>query len=143
MFLQNPNHPTIPDEYKNKTNYKNIPKEYLERKIPKGRGMIKWQPFASTPDLYSDIDNQISSQTFKQMPHLSEEQIDNLNIKIHEGYLLQKVCMIKYYKNHDYHIIKCFIKKIYVNEKFMKVYLTDYKKDGTLLFKNIIDVMIE
>ncbi|MGW7998552.1 hypothetical protein ACWEYQ_11375 [Staphylococcus xylosus] len=35
----------IPKEFKNETDYRNIPREYLNPNIPKGRGMVKWQPF--------------------------------------------------------------------------------------------------
>ncbi len=37
----------IPKEFKNETDYRNIPREYLNPNIPKGRGMVKWQPFAT------------------------------------------------------------------------------------------------
>ena len=35
----------IPDQYKHETDYRNIPREYLDTNIPQGRGMIKWAPF--------------------------------------------------------------------------------------------------
>lgn len=35
----------IPDQYKHETDYRNIPREYLDANIPQGRGMIKWAPF--------------------------------------------------------------------------------------------------
>ena len=30
----------IPDQYKHETDYRNIPREYLDANIPQGRGMI-------------------------------------------------------------------------------------------------------
>ena len=40
----------IPDQYKHETDYRNIPREYLDANIPQGRGMIKWAPFAVMPE---------------------------------------------------------------------------------------------
>mgnify|MGYP007027846935 FL=1 len=39
----------IPDKYKNETDYRKIPREYLTQSIPKGRGLVKWAPFATLP----------------------------------------------------------------------------------------------
>lgn len=36
--------PSAPDEYKYETDYRKIPRKYLNSKIPQGRGKIKWQP---------------------------------------------------------------------------------------------------
>lgn len=33
--------PDAPDEYKYKNDYRNIPREYLNPRIPQGRGMVK------------------------------------------------------------------------------------------------------
>ncbi|OLN94366.1 hypothetical protein BMJ13_00070 [Staphylococcus saprophyticus] len=38
-------HPNGPDEYKYTSDYREIPREYLNPRIPKGRGIVKWQPF--------------------------------------------------------------------------------------------------
>ncbi|MEC5417099.1 YolD-like family protein, partial [Staphylococcus hominis] len=45
----------IPDQYKHETDYRNIPREYLDTNIPQGRGMIKWAPFAVMPEQYERI----------------------------------------------------------------------------------------
>lgn len=39
----------LPDEYKNETDYRKIPSEYLDKVIPQGREKINWQPFATIP----------------------------------------------------------------------------------------------
>ncbi|MCC0830758.1 YolD-like family protein, partial [Staphylococcus capitis] len=31
-------------DIKNETDYRNIPREMLDRNIPAGRGMVKWAP---------------------------------------------------------------------------------------------------
>lgn len=35
----------IPEKYQNETDYRNIPRQYLNPRIPKGRGKVKWSPF--------------------------------------------------------------------------------------------------
>lgn len=37
--------PDAPDEYKYEADYCKIPREYLNPRIPQGRGMVKWQAF--------------------------------------------------------------------------------------------------
>lgn len=140
MAYQNPLHPNIPEQYIYETNYRNIPSEYLEKNIPQGRGMIKWAPFATTPGLYNDIDEKINAQNNKDMPRLNEDQIMDINIKIHHYHLQQQVCIIKYYKDFNYHEVKCRIKKIFEYEQYILVELIDYKRDGNMLFSKIISI---
>lgn len=35
----------IPEEYKNETDYRKIPRKYLNPRIPQGVGIVKWAPF--------------------------------------------------------------------------------------------------
>lgn len=43
--------PNAPDEYKYETDYRKIPREYLDQNIPQGRGKIKWKPFVICTNL--------------------------------------------------------------------------------------------
>ncbi|WP_440863409.1 hypothetical protein [Staphylococcus shinii] len=45
----------IPKEFKDETDYRNIPREYLNPNIPKGRGMVKWQPFIICTNLIKNL----------------------------------------------------------------------------------------
>ncbi|HCY1035894.1 TPA: hypothetical protein O0748_002476 [Staphylococcus aureus] len=45
----------IPEEYKYETDYRKIPSEYLNKSIPKGRGMIKWRPFVICTNLIKNL----------------------------------------------------------------------------------------
>lgn len=47
--------PGMPEPYKYETDYRKIPKQYLNSNIPEGRKMIKWAPFASVPQQYEII----------------------------------------------------------------------------------------
>ena len=35
----------IPKQYKDETDYRKIPREYLDSNVPKGRGFVKWLAF--------------------------------------------------------------------------------------------------
>ena len=45
----------IPDQYKHETDYRNIPREYLDANIPQGRGMIKWAAFIICTNLIKNL----------------------------------------------------------------------------------------
>lgn len=47
--------PNAPDEYKYETDYRKIPREYLDQNIPQGRGKIKWQPFVICTNLIKNL----------------------------------------------------------------------------------------
>ncbi|XVL15685.1 hypothetical protein ABLV88_07995 [Staphylococcus equorum] len=44
-----------PDEYKYESDYRNIPREDLNPRIPQGRGMVKWAPFATLPEQHERL----------------------------------------------------------------------------------------
>ena len=52
----------MPDKYKNETDYRKIPREYLNPRIPQGRGMVKWQPFKTMPEQYERLEQYILDQ---------------------------------------------------------------------------------
>lgn len=65
----------LPEQYKYETGYRKIPREYLNSNIPKGRGSVKWQPFAS-----------ILNRMFND-PHINIRYFRNGYIKSIEGYI--------------------------------------------------------
>ena len=75
----------IPDKYKDETDYRKIPREYLDSQIPQGRGMVKWAPFATLPEQFERIHEYILDQDKIQRPTLSEDQLNELNCKMHQA----------------------------------------------------------
>ncbi|MGS0654949.1 YolD-like family protein [Staphylococcus arlettae] len=69
----------LPEPYKYETNYRKIPKEYLNSNIPKGRDLVKWQPFASIPEQYEQIAQYMEDQNKIDKPILSDDQLQKLN----------------------------------------------------------------
>ena len=71
--------PNAPDEYKYETDYRKIPRQYLDANIPQGRGMVKWAPFATMPEQYQQLNDFIEEQNKIAMPSLSDDQFENIN----------------------------------------------------------------
>lgn len=44
------------EPYKYETDYRKIPRKYLKPRIPKGRGNVKWQPLATMPKQYQQLE---------------------------------------------------------------------------------------
>ena len=76
MKIINPN---APDEYKYETDYRKIPSEYLNPRIPKGRGKVKWAPFATIPEQHERLKQYTEDQNKVDKPQLSDHQLSELN----------------------------------------------------------------
>lgn len=74
--------PNAPDEYKYETDYRKIPREYLNPRIPQGRGMVKWLAFKTLPEQYEQLEQYIQDQNKINRPSLSDHQLNDLNDKL-------------------------------------------------------------
>lgn len=102
----------IPDKYKNETDYRKIPREYLNPRIPQGRGIKKWQPFKSLTIQYEMLDQYIEDQNKIDMPLLSQEQLEEINDKVNYKIESNVVSEISYWKNGYIYSMQCYIKKV-------------------------------
>ena len=91
--------PSAPDEYKYETDYRKIPRKYLNPKIPQGRGKIKWQAFATLPQQFEILEQIIKDQNKIEKPLLTHDSLDNLDqifqIKIQND----ELCTISYWED--------------------------------------------
>ncbi|HDD5415858.1 TPA: YolD-like family protein [Staphylococcus aureus] len=91
--------PNAPDEYKYETDYRKIPRKYLNPKIPQGRGKIKWQAFATLPQQFEILEQIIKDQNKIEKPLLTHDSLDNLDqifqIKIQND----ELCKISYWED--------------------------------------------
>ncbi|MGX0651657.1 YolD-like protein [Staphylococcus saprophyticus] len=71
--------PDVPDEYKYTSDYREIPREYLNPRIPKGRGIVKWAAFKTLPEQYERLEQYIKDQDKIDKPTLSDHQMSELN----------------------------------------------------------------
>ncbi|MFS5032850.1 YolD-like family protein [Staphylococcus aureus] len=109
----------IPEKYRNVTDYRMIPRQYLNPNIPKGRGSVKWQPFATMPEQYQQLSEYIEDQNKIAKPLLSSEQIEIINHKL-INYAQSKALATIYYWNNGYMCsINGIISRIDKNEKFL------------------------
>lgn len=118
MKMINPN---IPEPYCYETDYRKIPREYLNPRIPQGRTNVKWQPFKTLPEQYERIEQYLQDQNKIDMPILSDEQVqilnDKLNMKIHENSLAN----IEYYLDGYMYSISGYIKKVDTIESMLTI----------------------
>ncbi|MDT3173389.1 YolD-like family protein [Staphylococcus aureus] len=91
--------PNAPDEYKYETDYRKIPRKYLNPKIPQGRGKIKWQAFATLPQQFEILEQIIKDQNKIEKPLLTHDSLDNLDqifqIKIQND----ELCTLSYWED--------------------------------------------
>ncbi|EGQ3391395.1 hypothetical protein G0U17_002650 [Staphylococcus pseudintermedius] len=46
---------TLPTAYQSETDYRKIPRQYLNTQIPRGRGIVKWAPFIICTNLIKNL----------------------------------------------------------------------------------------
>lgn len=128
--------PDAPDEYKYETDYRNIPREYLNPRIPQGRGMVKWQAFKTLPEQYEKLEQYIQDQNKIDRPSLSDHQLNDLNDKlIFKMYNDPKIELQYFIDGYIKNIEGC-IHKVDVNTQTLHLY------EGSSLCKvNLLDIV--
>ncbi len=119
--------PHLPEPYKYETDYRKIPNHYLQRNIPKGRGMIKWAPFATMPQQYEMIKQFIADQTKVEKPILEETALNDLNNVLAEKIFYNPQALIKYWEDGYFKEIACEINKFDSEHKKLEVIAEDKK----------------
>ncbi len=88
----------VSNPYENETDYRKIPRQYLNSKIPKGRGIVKWNAFKTMPEQYKQLEEHIENQNKIEKPSLSSDQIETLNTVLNEKIYSNDVCEVMYYE---------------------------------------------
>lgn len=101
-----------PDEYKYETDYRKIPREYLDQNIPQGRGKIKWQAFKTMPEQFESINKYIEGQNKVEKAKLTDEQLDMLDNVVQHKLYRNEQADIEYWKNGYYFTQTAYIKEI-------------------------------
>ncbi|MGW7998558.1 YolD-like family protein [Staphylococcus xylosus] len=91
--------PNAPDKYKYETDYRKIPREYLNPRIPQGRGKIKWQAFATLPEQFEILNKIIQDQDKTEKPILTEDTWDSINYIFQLKVKNDELCSIVYWEN--------------------------------------------
>ncbi|MCD8845192.1 YolD-like family protein [Staphylococcus gallinarum] len=137
MNMVNPN---IPDEYKNETDYRKIPREYLNPRIPKGRGIVKWGAFKTIPEQYEILEQYIEDQNKISMPLLSDDQLQEIDEKVHEKMKSNTVAEVNYWEEGYIKSMYCYIKKLDLLERSMLIKREDNQSILTLSLNHIVSV---
>ncbi|QWI17378.1 YolD-like family protein [Bacillus wiedmannii] len=67
--------------------------------MPKGRGMVKWQPFASMPEQFICIKDMIQEQKKIPRPILTQDAKERIENKLLISYLGEEEVLLTYYKD--------------------------------------------
>ncbi|MCE4957440.1 YolD-like family protein [Macrococcoides caseolyticum] len=94
------------------TDYRKVDKQLLNRNIPKGRGMIKWAPFATMPQQFEDVRRQIENQNKIARPELSEDRLQEINETLHIALALHHDVTIEYYLDGYIQSVRMTLEKI-------------------------------
>ncbi|MEY8625975.1 YolD-like family protein [Staphylococcus equorum] len=113
----------IPKKYQNENDYRNIPREFLNTNIPQGRGMVKWAPFATLPEQFETIQQYLVDQNKIDRPILSDDQLNDLNLHLHQALHTDSYIHIEYYKAGWLETTHIKIKNIDMTHMFLEGYL--------------------
>ncbi|MFL0405155.1 YolD-like family protein [Bacillus nitratireducens] len=107
--------------------------------MPKGRGMVKWQPFASMPEQFAVIKEIISEQTKVPRPILTQDAKEMIENKLLCSFLGEEEVLLTYYK--DVYLYKNYITVININPINETIICTDaFYNKRMFKFVDVIEV---
>ncbi|HLR18666.1 MAG TPA: YolD-like family protein [Staphylococcus sp.] len=112
----------IPEKYQNESDYRNIPRKFLNSNIPQGRGMVKWAPFATLPEQFETIQQYLIDQNKIDRPILSDDQLNELNLQLHQALHTNSYIHIEYYQTGWLETVVIKIKNIDMTQMSLKGY---------------------
>ncbi|WP_268222140.1 YolD-like family protein [Staphylococcus ureilyticus] len=128
----------MPDKYKNETDYRKIPREYLNPRIPQGRGMVKWQPFKTMPEQYERLEQYVEDQNKIDKPLLSDDQLYELNEILMFKMINDPEVIISYYERGYIKNIEGYIRKVDDYEQML--YLNEGTGLSRISLKDIVEI---
>lgn len=133
-----PINPDVPDEYKYTSDYREIPREYLNPRIPKGRGIVKWQAFKTMPEQYEQLEQYIQDQNKIDKPILDDDQLQQLNEKLVFKMFNEPYIKVRHFKNGYIKFIEGYIHK--VDPYTQTLHLYEDKGITKLDLKDIVEI---
>lgn len=77
--------------------YRTMSQAELNSNIPRGRGMIKWAPFATMPEQFENVAKMVDAQTKIERPELSDDRIEEMNRVLNYALKDKRPVRIEYY----------------------------------------------
>ncbi|QDQ03753.1 YolD-like family protein [Bacillus sp. BD59S] len=107
--------------------------------MPKGRGMVKWSPFAAMPEQFAGIREIIKEKNKVTRPILTAEEKELIENMLLCSLLAEEEILITYYE--DGYILSSYMTVIGIDQQNSAVICTDaFYNKMKLQFQNIIDV---
>lgn len=131
----------IPKEYQDETDYRKIPREFLNPNIPQGRGMVKWAPFATLPEQFESIQQYIIDQNKIDRPLLSDDQLNELNSQLHQALHRDIPVSIEYFQDGWLETVELRIKRINLLQMNLEGEITNSTHTMTLSLLDITKIL--
>lgn len=128
--------------YEEETDYRNVPRELLDNNIPMGRGMIKWAPFATLPEQFETIQQYIIDQNKTTRPVLSDDQLAELNIRLHEALQYAQPVEVKFYNNGFVDSVRLTIYRIDAINYEIDGYVYNQQQRQKISIFDILDIVL-
>ncbi|HDP4214907.1 TPA: YolD-like family protein [Staphylococcus aureus] len=128
--------------YEEETDYRNVPRELLDNNIPMGRGMIKWAPFATFPEQFETIQQYIIDQNKITRPVLSDDQLAELNIRLHEALQYAQPVEVKFYNNGFVDSVRLTIYRIDAINYEIDGYVYNQQQRQKISIFDILDIVL-
>jgi len=107
--------------------------------MPKGRGMVKWQPFASMPEQFASINEMIQGQTKVTRPILTQDAKEMIENKLLIAYLGEEEILLTYYRGG--YLYKNYITVVDINPLNGLITCTDaFCNKKIFKFGDVIDI---
>lgn len=129
----------IPKQYKDETDYRKIPRDYLDSNVPKGRGVVKWLAFNTIPEQYQQIEQYMEDQNKTERPTILDDQLNVLNEKVNWKKFFKEKAVVNYWKQGYYYQHESYIKTV---DTFNQVIISNEDGNETMEIpmKNIKDI---
>ncbi|HHC5857751.1 TPA: YolD-like family protein [Staphylococcus aureus] len=128
--------------YEEETDYRNVPRELLDNNIPMGIGMIKWAPFATLPEQFETIQQYIIDQNKIKRPVLSDDQLAELNIRLHEALQYAQPVEVKFYNNGFVDSVRLTIYRIDAINYEIDGYVYNQQQRQKISIFDILDIVL-
>ncbi|MBR8979017.1 YolD-like family protein [Staphylococcus aureus] len=128
--------------YEEETDYRNVPRELLDNNIPMGRGMIKWAPFITLPEQFETIQQYIIDQNKITRPVLSDDQLAELNIRLHEALQYAQPVEVKFYNNGFVDSVRLTIYRIDAINYEIDGYVYNQQQRQKISIFDILDIVL-
>lgn len=106
--------------------------------MPKGRGMVKWNPFAAMPEQFAGIREIIKDKTKVERPTLTQDEQERIENTLLCSLLSEEEILITYYE--EGFLLTSYMTVIDIDPLNKSIICTDaFYNNMTLKFIDIID----